>query len=464
MKNKGSIISIIGLFIMFITLTEIAHSQGEIISVNPPSAFQGKSVQLIIQGYETDFTQGETEVDFLEFDNFIHVESILVNSPELMIVKISMEETTPTGELGFEVITPTQKLPAIFEVTALEEDPEAMIIIYPVQSIYLSDYDFSNLQNLPLLFTISVYSAGQKNIHVVTELSHERYGLVVSANKALEDIGFITSFDNRQFDSFDIGKDSDEIIETAVQNGQIPPGRYTYTVSLFDDNGNPLGEKVSSELYISEPVSGIDLIAPGNELDSDPDIIFENTPYFQWFGGMTEYNFTLYEVLEDQKSADDITSNIPVFQEKGLTTSSFLYPNYAEVLEEGKKYAWQITSEVLTGTGAQEIRSDVYWFIYSQRTESEKPLEKIRVYPDDMNLMPGDSVQIKVDGYNSTGDTLKPDCQWKLVPDDMGKINEDGWFTAGKKPGTVAVSASCGSKEDYVTINILELKDKNEDK
>jgi hypothetical protein len=46
----------------------------------------------------------------------------------------------------------------------------------------------------------------------------------------------------------------------------------------------------------------------------------------------------------------------------------------------------------------------------------------------------------------------------------MGKITDDGWFTAGKKPGTVAVSVSCGSIEDYITINILELKDKKEDK
>jgi hypothetical protein len=463
MKSKGLIISVIGLFIILLANKSVLP-QGEIISVNPPSAFRGESVHLIIQGSGTDFVQDETEVDFQGFNDFINIESTLVNTPELMTVKIQISKEIPAGELDFMVITPTQKFPAIFEITALEEDPEAMISVFPIQNIYLSDFDFSNLRNLPLLFTISVYSAGHKYIRLITELSHDEYGMVASADKVLENPGFIVTFDNRQFDNYDKDIASDEILEMATQNGEIPPGKYTYTIYLYDENNNLLGEKITSGFYITGSVSGIDMIAPGTELDSEPDVIFENTPYFQWFGGMTEYNFTLYEVLEDQKSADDIVSNIPVFQEKALTTSSFLYPNYAEELEEGKKYAWQVTSEILTGAGPQEIRSDVYWFIYKRENDSENTPENIKVYPDDINLVPGDSVQIKVEGFNTKGDTLKLDCQWKLVPDDMGKITDDGWFTAGKKPGTVAVSVSCGSIEDYITINILELKDKKEDK
>ena len=464
MKTQSSIIPIIGLFILFFAVNQTALPQGGIVSVNPPSAFRGESVHLIIQGSGTDFVQDETDVYFPGFNDSIHIESILVNNPELMTVKIRINENTPAGLLQFEVVTPTQHLPAQFEITALDEVPEAMISVYPVQSIYLSDYDFSNLHNLPLLFTISVYSAGEKYIRVVTELSHEKYGLVVSANKLLENPGFIAYFDNRQFDSFDIGKDSDEIIETATQNGEIPPGTYTYTVSLYDVNNTQYGQSISSDFFIPGSDSGIDMIAPGTPLDSDPDIVYTSTPYFQWFGGLTNYDFTLYEVLEGQKSADDIVTNLPVYQEKGLSSASILYPNYAEKLETGKRYAWQITSETLAGSIPKEIASDVYWFIFQKGNESLRSVEKITVYPDDVNLFPGDSVQIMVDGFNSTGDKLKIDCRWKLIPDDLGRISDDGWFVAGKKPGTVAVSASYGTMEDYVTINILEPKDRKDDK
>ena len=253
---------------------------------------------------------------------------------------------------------------------------------------------------------------------------------------------------------------ADEIIESALGNGTIPPGLYYYVVSLRDGNNNPIENcfPVRSDFYISESVTGIDMVAPGTSLDSDPDVIFTNTPYFQWFGGLAEYNFTLYEVMEGQSSADDITTNLPVFEINGLTTASYLYPNFAESLEEGKRYAWQITSGILTSLGTEEIRSDVYWFIYQRGNISGKSLDKIKVYPDDTDLMPGDSLLIKADGYDINGETLKVDCEWLVIPKNMGKVNKEGWFVAGKKPGTVAVAATCGSKEDYITINIIEKK------
>ncbi len=469
MKNKDLIIVVIGIFAILIFGGKTVFSQGEIISVNPPSSFQGKTIHLIIQGAGTNFVQGKTNVRFDQYPE-IDVLSTFVNSPELITAQIeigSNASPTPEGEYCiFEIYTEINNsiykyvVDDKFRVTGLEEDPEAMITVFPVQSIYLSDYDFSNLQNLPLLFTISVFYPGEKIIHVRVELKHNEYGMVAAADKKLDfnnSVKIIT-FDNREFDSYDEDIAAEEILENAIGNGTIPPGGYIYYVYLYDEGHNLIGEKTMSEFYISGSTSGIDMIAPGTPLDSDPDIVFENTPYFQWFGGLAEYNFTLYEVLEGQKSADEIISNIPVYQEKGLTTASFPYPNFAETLEPRKTYAWQITSNILTSSGSQEIRGDVYWFIYQKGNISGRELEEIRIYPDDIDLMPGDSVQIKVDGYDINGDTLMVDCEWKLIPEDMGKVDENGWFIAGDKPGTVAVSTLCGSKEDYVTINILEDK------
>jgi len=210
----------------------------------------------------------------------------------------------------------------------------------------------------------------------------------------------------------------------------------------------------TSEFNIPESISGIDLIVPGTALDSDPEIIVSNTPYFQWFGSLPEYKFTLYEVLEGQTSADEITSNLPVFETEELTTASYLYPLYAEGLIEGKTYAWQITSNLLTSSGMQQIFSDVYWFSFQKTDKSAVMPDNIDLSPDDVDLMPGDSIQIKVHGFDRNGDTLHVDCLWKVVPENLGQVSKDGWFIAGDKSGTVAVTVRCGALEDYITINI----------
>ena len=467
--NKSSFIAVIGIFAVLIFGGKTVLSQGEIISVNPPSSFKGETIHLIIQGVGTNFIQGKTNVRFDQYPE-IGVISTFVNSPELITAQVeigSNASPTPEGEYCiFEIYTEINNstykyvIDDKFRITGLEEDPEAMITVFPVQSIHLSDYDFSNLQNLPLLFTISVFKSTESIINVRVELKHNELGMVAAADKELrfDNTVKIITFDNREFDSYDEDIASEEILENAIGNGTIPPGEYVYFVYLYDEDFNPIGKGTTSEFYISGTASGIDMIAPGTPLGSDPDIVYENTPYFQWFGGLTEYNFTLYEVLEGQKSADEIISNIPVYQEKGLTTASFPYPNFAETLEPRKTYAWQITSNILTSSGSQEINGDVYWFVYQKGDISGRELKEIRIYPDDIDLKPGDSAQIKVDGYDLNNETLMVDCDWKVIPEDMGKIDENGWFIAGDKPGTVAISVLCGSKEDYVTINILEGK------
>jgi hypothetical protein len=444
-------------YIIIVTLALLSFktglSQGEVVSVNPPSAFAGETLNLIVQGSGTDFTEGMTEIVFPE-SSLITTNEILVNSPELLTASIAIGKKSPAKLYKFEIITPAQKLLAHFEVTELSDEPEAMISVFPVQSIYLSDFDFSNLRNLPLLFTISVYSAGYEKITVVTELKHEKYGILASADKEINKPGKIFTFDNRQFDSYDTDKASDEVLELIMGGGGlIPPGQYTYYVHLYFGSEEKI---IESGFYITNSVSGIDLIGPGTELDYDPEIIITNTPYFQWFGGLLDYNLTIYEVMEGQKSPDEITSNVPVFTIEKMSTSSFLYPAYAERLVEGEIYAWQVTSDMISTSSGSKVKSDVFWFIYKRGNKPEQSIDNIKVFPDDANIYPGDSIQIKVSGFNINDDSLQVECEWEIIPDNMGTINKNGWFVAGTKPGTVAVSAKCGSKEDYITINILD--------
>ncbi len=89
------------------------------------------------------------------------------------------------------------------------------------------------------------------------------------------------------------------------------------------------------------------LIYPG-----DKDIIIEKLPSFAWSstGTQFEYKFKLVEVLDGQSSIAAIQSN-PVLLEVESKTNLLPYPINAQVLENGKTYAWQVTSQYFISSG-----------------------------------------------------------------------------------------------------------------
>jgi len=443
------------LFIIFFLLcTGLNNSyaqQGEIISVNPPSAFQGETIHLIIQGSQTGFSSGNV---FVNFPDFIEVQSILVNTPELLTLRIKISPEAQEGTHPFTISTSTQTITAEFEVIMLQDYPEAMISILPIQSVSISDYDFENLRNMPLLFSVSVFTAGMEYIRLETELLHEDFGLIASAEKVMVNVGNIFTFDNRQYDSYDITKASDDIIESANGNGVLPPGAYTYILRMYNKNNKQIGGEIIAGFFIPGRESGIDMIGPGVSLETEPDLVYTNKPYFQWFGGFAQYDLTLYEVLDGQLSADEITTNLPVYEGKDITNPSYLYPDYAEILKEGNTYAWQVSSSIFTGSGETKIFSEVYWFIYQVRNDADWQIESLEILPDDAEIFTGDSLQIIVVGINKLGDTIPAVCEWKIIPQHGGSVNAKGLFIAGDTPGIYAIKVDCGRIEDYITITV----------
>ena len=456
MNSKFIQKAIFAQIVLLITGISLLFAQGEIISVNPPSAFTGETINLIIQGSGTNFVQGKSYIQFASCD--ITKTDALVSNPELLMVQLSIPKDIQTDEYYFEIVTNGHKVPGKLKIVNPEEGVEVMITVFPVQSVYLSDYDFSNMRNLPLLFTITVFTAGKNNLKVVAELSHADYGTVASAIKILpENACEMYTFDNRMFDTYVISKASDEIVESTGGNGTLPSGLYIYTVFVYhEDFGDPI--EVTSFFFIPEVTTGIDLIGPGTPLDNDPQLIYTGTPYFEWFGEHYEFDFALYEVLEDQQSPDDITTNLPVLEMERINTTNFLYPTYAEILSEGTRYAWQVKAYLQTSSGEQEITSDVYWFIYNKSNNIALNLDRIEMSPDDIDLTPGDSVQVNVTGYKINGETIDVECDLNVIPSNGGRMNKGLWFIAGKKETTVAVIANCEGKENYITINIRQKK------
>jgi hypothetical protein len=454
MKKVKTILPVILGILFGVAYSNIVSGQGDSIFINPPSAFQGETLHLIIQGEGTNFTPDLILEGFTECG--INVKNIDITNPELLTLHIEIDKDAPEGYCIFKIITVSAAYSGSFEIIQLGDEPEAMISVYPVQSIFLSDYDFENLRNLPLLFTITVFTAGINTLQVLVFLEHETYGLVASADKMIENQGPMFTFDNRQFDNYDIDKASDEIIESALGNGSLPGGQYTYVLTLIDPKNPGFEYTIEATFFIESSSPGIELIGPGTPLDSEPEVIYSNTPFFEWFGEFLEYEFNLYEVLNGQRSPDEITGNLPVFSKDGINDNVFTYPLYAELLEPGKNYAWEINSNLLTSGGNKIIKSEVFWFSYLAEGDADRETERIEVTPDDVTIGTGDSLLINVRGFDTTGDTLLLNCEFEVVPKEGGTISREGWFRAGRKPGTVAIVVKCGRKEDYITINIIE--------
>jgi len=435
-------------------LSNPVFAQGEIITVNPPSAFVGETMHLIIQGDGTNFIEGKTDIEFVSCQ--VKVNSILVSNSTILTVSVNIDKDAQAGFCKFIVTSGFEEYTGEFEIIKLQQEVEATITIFPVQSIYVADYDLTNLRNLPLLFNIIVYTAGHEQLKVVGELSHEKYGMLAIADKQMNDLGSIVSFDNREFDSYDLTETSDELIEAIPGNGTLPPGIYECNLFVYGKN-NELVAKTETAFYLPEPTSAIDLVGPGTSVGSSPDILYSGTPYFEWFCNSDRYDFSLYEVRKDQFSAEDITNNLPVFEMKDIVGNSFLYPNYAEQLKVGRTYAWQIVTKIPTSAGLNEIYSEVFWFNFDKINDFELNNEiiSINIEPDDIDLFPGDSVQIIVSGFDQKGNSFPIDCELKVIPSKGGTLNNNGWFVAGKITTTIAVMASCKDKEDYITINIV---------
>jgi len=235
-----------------------------------------------------------------------------------------------------------------------------------------------------------------------------------------------------------------------MQTGLLPPGVYTYKIYVYEGgNPDPIGTDEGDNIVTNE-IFSIDLIGPGNPTGENPEVIYSSNPYFQWFSMANGYDFTLYEVMEGQTAPDEITTNLPVYQEENLGTTQFLYPNYAELLEIGKTYAWQVKAYFEGSMGQETVFSDVYWFSYMQGEGVY--LDHIVVLPEEVTLNTGETYQFHAVGINTSGDTVQINCDWQLVPSNGGSVDENGLFTAGDIPTSVATVSNFNGLQAYSTV------------
>jgi hypothetical protein len=132
-----------------------------------------------------------------------------------------------------------------------------------------------------------------------------------------------------------------------LRTGQLPAGEYSFRLLLM-----PFGVGDSFTFEV-RPMGPPRLISP-----RDGDTVKVKYPQFVWTppiprpSGAVTYELKLFEVLPGQTPEEATKSNPPWFEDKWLRATSLTYPNSAEPLEAGRRYAWRVGA---SGRGEKSV-------------------------------------------------------------------------------------------------------------
>ncbi len=346
----------------------------------------------------------------------------------------------------------------------------ARIEVEPIETLRMSDFDPLDPSAAPVVFRTYVTGGAQPmNLRLEVDVESARFGYLGTTRLELGEVGpgEMIVRTNRDYDDYDLGDASSEVIDIATERGLLPPDDYLFTLRVVrTDDGEEVGTDTG---IITTTNSGtqIDLVGPGTPLDQDPDVVPTAYPIFQWFSGASSFDFALYEVREGQRSAEDIVAGLPVFSQQDVAPGTYVYPNAAEDLVEGKVYAWQISAVSVTSSGPERFPSELLWFTIEG---AENPLgdrivpvaniARIEVTPQESEVSPGGTVAFAAMAV-SPDDLPVHDAEieWSVVPGSVGQITSDGVFTAAEAQGVAAIVARTGKVEEFATVVVTTEED-----
>jgi hypothetical protein len=350
---------------------------------------------------------------------------------------------------------------ALLFTTPLLAQVQSSMTVIPMQGVNLADFDPKNPATVPLLFTVTVTNDNvERNLRAEVTISGEKYGDLIVVTKYLKNLRpyAVAVFNNKQFDEHK-DKSKPEFREAAESTGKLPADAYSFDLVVYDEGSGEEVASSSSEVEVANIISKPELIGPGDEMDYEAEIIYQKNPLFQWYAEAATFDFAVYPVYDWQKNAEEVALNRPVFTQKNINVSNFQYPAYAEVLQEGKRYAWQVTAYTNTSKGRQPLYSNVYWFRMQSPVETDQVITSMQFNADHIETEPKKTYQFEVQAMNAEGKAVSITPTWEVIPSNMGHVDQNGLFTAGLMNGTAAVIARYSDKKEYATIYIATPKE-----
>jgi hypothetical protein len=433
----------------------LCQAQMELNTLSPSAIVKGQTSMLLIKMQGSRF---DVDPVSLSFGKDIDILRIDVLNADMIGVEIDVKSTAQAGlrDLHVQHQQQTQVFADALEILEAFSRLSVSIQLMPFEFLRLSDFDPMNIANNPLLFTIHVTNdMNQRNLKLRFLLSHIDYGELLLGEKNLSSLfpAENRQITNKDFDDYLINEEADKFLRKSAETSFLPAGDYELTAVILDESDSILAHD-EQFLFLENNYPDIDLLSPGISMDESPEIIQTFHPFFQWFSSGYTFDFRLVEVQPNQFSAEEIMTNIPVYQEEGITQPFLNYPLWAEMLEAGKTYAWQVSSYFLGSTNKQEIRSEVYWFSIDRSQKQLLQYEQLSITPDRLFMRPGEHIQLQAYGNEKKGEKTKLHVHWEIFPKGMAYISSEGEFVAGNNEGIVQVRAYYKGLQAEATILI----------
>lgn len=294
----------------------------------------------------------------------------------------------------------------------------------------VASFDTQAPENQPVFFRIRVnntssetfitpylyFSLKMNSTYLIDEGTNTRYLSQIPP-------GILPPFTNREiFTETDLGLFSgvdisvDDILnripglrDVVLNTGLFPDGSYTFVLQFKDSITNT---EISPPVHISFEVrnpSGIFLISPGIALGGRIPDISSSPASFVWSSNLARFPenpFTLIVKEFDDPSllsSDFVETGGQVIAEVVIPDVNY-FSDYIP-LQEGRYYAWQVSTEILDPTVATQpvIRSPYYVFRYSTDSafDNKVAVDAIRTYLYSLNIQW--ITELLNTGYNPTG-------------------------------------------------------------
>ena len=450
--NKFFQLLIVSAIMLYANVTK---AQGVLSSVVPTTASANSTIDMVIKGAGTSFNNTSSIII-----NGIVINPLnkLVKDPETIQLKF---DVTGFASGNYPLVVNTNgvsTLPIMFKVFEIGNELNVLVNVMPLQSINVSDFDPNNLNNAPVLFTVSIVNdiAPRQNLRAVLTITGENAGKIATASKLSINLNPNNTFlfTNKEFTNYEVNTNNSSFFEKAIKTATLPADVYTYAIEIFNESGQSIG-KGEGKNTIYNQLTKPELISPGNEMIRAAESLRNMQPLFQWFSQGNDFQFSLYEVNNGQKTAEEVVLNRPVFTQNNIKSSSFQYPVSAEKLQEGKTYVWQVKLNSAGSNGLQQLSSDVFWFKYSASGKQELVANEIKITPEDCYVQINTTKQFNANVFSVNNEPMKDQkVTWKVIPSDAGSIDINGLFSASGKIGSCAVVAKVGEVQEYATVNV----------
>lgn len=204
-------------------------------------------------------------------------------------------------------------------------------------------------------------------IYLTGTATEEKDGLIIEGKSKVFTLKpGRSNFKYNDFSSAEVKYNNGKYKEIILRTGNAPEGRYTICVTAFDESSTEVGRE-NCIIQSVVRMGNITLLTPGDgeEIEPQKPTVFTWTP----LPGAKEYTLKMYGPRGKEDEDMDLDLHKPLFEKTGITTTTFQYPLTAPKLEEGKKYAWQVSSGDVQSEVGLFVKEDIIW-------DTDKPKRK----------------------------------------------------------------------------------------